>query len=135
MLGEKKDKEIKDAVAKDKIEKDPVKPNEVVITEHGGILCYDVLSGRYFKSDVEKLKRAANDVSRKLLNENYISLNEFYYEIGLDNIGIGNDLGWNVDSGNLVELQFSSQLTEDGTPCIVVGYANPPYYGYQWEHA
>ena len=29
-----------------------------IITEKGNTLCYDVISGRYFKSDIEKLKRA-----------------------------------------------------------------------------
>ena len=29
----------------------------------------------------------------------YISLNDFYYEIGLDNIKLGDELGWNIDDG------------------------------------
>ena len=135
LFGEKKDQAVKDAVAKDRIEKDPVKTNEIIITEHGGTLCYDAVSGRYFRSDMEKLKKAGNELNRKLLTENYVSLNEFYYEIGLDDIGIGNDIGWNIDKGELVELQFSSQLSSDGTPCLVLGFSVVPHYDYTWEHA
>ncbi|MFR8351429.1 MAG: DUF6353 family protein [Blautia obeum] len=45
---------MKDAVAKDKVEKNPVVTREVIITEKGNTLCYDAISGRYFKSDIEK---------------------------------------------------------------------------------
>ena len=64
---------------------------------------------------------ASNRLSRAMLEEIYVTLNEFYYEIGLDSIGVGEDLGWNIDDG-LIELSFSSQVTADGTPCLVVNY-------------
>lgn len=129
-LGEKKEHAIRDAIAKDRIEKQPVKNSEVIITEKGNTLCYDVISGRYFKSDIDKLKKAENDLNRQMRDENYISLNEFYYEIGLDGIKIGDDLGWNIDRG-YIDLDFSSLLTEDGTPCIVVDYNLAPRYDYR----
>ena len=52
-------------------------------------------------------------------DEMYISLNEFYYAIGLDGIKVGEDLGWNIDTG-YIELDFSSQLAKDDTPCLVI---------------
>ena len=48
-IGEKKEKAVRDAVAKDKIEKNPVTKKEVIITEKGNTLCYDTISGRYFR--------------------------------------------------------------------------------------
>lgn len=62
-IGEKKEQAVQDAVAKERISKSPVTNQEVIITEKGNTLCYDVISGRYFKSDIEKLKRAANDLT------------------------------------------------------------------------
>ena len=53
MFGEKKHETVKDAVAKDKIEKNPVVTREVIITEKGNTLCYDAISGRYFKGDIQ----------------------------------------------------------------------------------
>lgn len=129
-VGEKKEKAIRDEVAKEKIERNPVSGHEVIITEKGPTLCYDGVFGRYFKSDIDTLKRAMNEMNRQMVcGDMYVSLNEFYDEIGLSHIEIGDRLGWNVDDGT-IELEFSSQLAEDGTPCLVVGYNVSPKYGY-----
>lgn len=128
-IGEKKEQTVRDAIAKDKIEKNPVNNREVIITDKGNTLCYDAISGRYFKSDIERIKRAVNDINKNLLDDMYVSLNDFYYEIGLDNTKIGDSLGWNVEKG-LIELNFSSQLASDGTPCLVIDYQLAPYYDY-----
>lgn len=127
LFGQKKEQEVKDAIAKDKIDRQPVKTSEVIFTGCGDTLCYDVLSGRYFKSDIEKLRQAENALNAQMLNEMYVSLNEWYYAIGLSEIRLGDALGWDVHKG-LLHLTFSSQLTEEGTPCMVVGYQEPPYY-------
>lgn len=129
-IGEKKEQSIRDAVAKDKVDKNPVSNREVIITEKGNTLCYDAVSGRYFKSDIEKLRKIENELNRQLRDEMYISLNDFYYEIGLNSISIGDDIGWNINSG-YISLQFSSQLAEDGTPCLVLGYLVEPRYDYR----
>lgn len=128
-IGEKKEKEVRNAIAKDKIEKNPVSSNEVILTKKGDTLCYDALSGRYFKSDIEKLKRCMNEINRQILNDGSASLNDFYYEIGLDSIKIGDDLGWDTRQG-LVDIDFSSQLASDGTPCLVLDFSIAPVYDY-----
>lgn len=129
-IGEKKEQAIQDAVAKDRIEKNPVSTNEVIITEKGDTLCLDYPSGRYFKSDREKINKAVNELNRRMRDEMYISLNEFYYEIGLSGIGIGEELGWNIDQG-YIEPSFSCQLAEDGTPCLVISYLVGPRYDFR----
>ncbi len=130
MFGGKKNEAVKDAVAKDKVEKNPVVTREVIITEKGNTLCYDAISGRYFKSDIEKIKKAECELNRQMLDDMYVSLNDFYYEIGLDNVKLGDELGWNVDSG-YIDLSFSSQLASDGTPCLVIDYSVAPRYDYR----
>lgn len=128
-IGEKKEQAVQDSVAKDAIRKNPISNNEVVVTKRGDTLCYDVLSGRYFKSDIEKLRQAANNVNRQLRCDSYVSLNEFYDEIGLNHIKLGDELGWDIDRG-YVDLNFSAQLAEDGTPCMVIDYRVAPMYEY-----
>lgn len=128
-IGEKKEASIRDDIVKERIEKDPVKNHEVIITEKGNTLCYDTISGRYFRSDIEKIRKAVNELNRRMISENYISLNEFYYEIGLRCTESGNQLGWNLDNG-LIEPHFSSQLTEDGEPCLAISYLVEPRYDY-----
>ena len=130
-IGEKKEQTVRDAIAKDRIDKNPVSSREVIITEKGNTLCYDAISGRYFKSDIDKLKKAEIELNRRMRDEMYISLNEFYYEIGLNPISIGDDLGWNIDH-SYIELSFSSQLTDDGNPCLVIDYQVTPRYKYNW---
>lgn len=129
-IGERKENSVRDAIAKDRIEQNPVSRQEVIITEKGNTLCFDVISGRYFKSDIDKLRRIVNDLNRQMRDDMYISLNEFYYAIGLDGIKIGDDLGWNIDTG-YIDLDFRSQLTEDGTPCLVIDYHLAPRYEFR----
>ena len=129
-IGEKKEQEIRDAVAKDKIQRDPVVNKEVIITGRGETLCYDTITSRYFKCDIEKLRRVENELNKRLISEMYISLNEFYYEIGLRSTDIGDDLGWNLADG-FINLEFSSQLAEDETPCLVIGYRVAPRYDFR----
>lgn len=128
-LGAKKDIAVEDAVAADKMRQNPIEYREIILTEKGNTICYDSISGRYFKSDIETLRKAENAINKLLINDMYVSLNEFYDEIGLDNVGLGDDLGWNIDKGGLA-LIFSSQLTSEGTPCLVIDYRIVPRYHY-----
>lgn len=129
-IGDKKEETIRDAVAKECLERTPVENKEVIITTKGDTLCFDVISGRYFKSDIDKLKKVENELNYQMRSEMYISLNEFYYAIGLDPIKVGDDLGWNINDG-YIDLNFSSQLATDGTPCLVIDYAYGPRYDYR----
>lgn len=128
-IGERKEKKIREEVAKDKLEKNPVTRQEIIITERGNTLCLDTLSKRYFKSDLNAIKKAENELNKELLHNMYISLNEFYDKLGLSHTSIGDDLGWNCDNG-LVELDLSSLIAEDGTPCLVISYSVAPRYDY-----
>jgi hypothetical protein len=127
VVGPKKEQAIRDAVAKEQLVKNPIGKNEVVCTGKGEVLCYDPLSGRYFKSSADQLKKAENNLNRQMRDELHITLNEFYYEIGLSDIDVGSNLGWDIDKG-YIDLDFSSQLDENGTPCLVVGHHRPPVY-------
>lgn len=128
-IGEKKEQVVRDVAAKKKIERDPVTSSEVVVTERGTTLCYDAVFGRYFRSDIDMIKRAVNELNRSIVSSMYASLNEFYDEIGLPPIDIGDKLGWNIDDGQ-IEVDFSSQLAADGTPCLVIQFSVAPDYGY-----
>lgn len=130
-IGEKKEQSVREKIQKDHIEKNPVKNNEIVVTGIGTTRCYDHLSGRYFVSDIERIKKSVNELNRRMLTDmgGYVSLNEFYDELGLDHIGVGDDLGWNVSSG-LIDIDFGSHLCPDGVPCIAIDYRIAPKYDY-----
>ena len=131
-FGANKDIKLRDEICADHVTADPPNPGKVILTGYGNTLCYDVISGRYFKSDIERLKKATNELNHRMLEDGYVSLNDFYYEIRLENISIGEDLGWAAADG-LIDLWFGSKLTEDGTPCLIFDFRDKmaPRYDYQ----
>lgn len=129
VVGKKKEQEIRDAVAQEKIIKNPISAKEIITTGKGDTLFFEPLSGRYFISDIEDIRRAVNELNREMLKDMCISLNEFYYALHLHETQMGESVGWNIEKG-LVELDFSSQLTEEMRPCVVIGHHNPPFYGF-----
>lgn len=128
-LGPKKTRALKDDISKDRIEKNPHSTAEVTVTPIGESLCYDALGGRYFTSDIEKIRQACNVLSRNLMTDMFIPLNEVYSELGLKGTLAGDHIGWHIDDG-LIEPDFSSQLTDGGAPCLVMDFEVPPRYGY-----
>ena len=132
VLGEEKEKEIRTAIAEDRIDKDMHAGsyeylNHVVMMGNNDDLCYDVLSGRYFNSNIDKIKKAMNDMNYRLLNDNILSLNEFYNEIGLQSTDIGYEKGWNISDG-MIDISFSSIISDNDQPCIVMHFENEPKY-------
>ncbi len=129
-IGEKKEKTVREKVSEERVEQNPIAKNEVIITEKGETLFMEPLSKRYFKSDIELIRRAENRLNKEILTDisGYVSLNEFYDEIGLDRTDLGDDLGWNID--HTIELDFDLIRTEDDKALWVIYYTNPPKYKY-----
>lgn len=128
-IGEKKEKDVQDAIAKERIKNNPVSKNEVIITGKGKTLCYESFAGRYFESDIDKIKQGLNEANKELISQSYLSLNDLYYFLGIENSELGYFVGWRLDSG-LIDIDFSSQLSEDGEPCLVINYPHRPKYDF-----
>lgn len=126
-VGNKKEDLIHTSVVQEKLDAHPVNDSEVIITDTGTTLCYDVLSGRYFQSDKSKIDRAINELNRMIVSDDYASLNDFYDLLGIDQTGIGSMLGWNTKD-RYVEARFSSHLTSDGRPCLAISFNTAPRY-------
>lgn len=129
-IGEKKEEEIRDKVAKDELLRNPVRNAEVIITGQGETLCFDPISCRYFKADLQQLRRIEAKLNKELYSSMYVSLNDFYSAIGLRPSQMGDDLGWNIDDGT-IEFDFSAQLAEDDTPCLVINFFVKPRADYR----
>ena len=128
-IGERKEKEIHDKLAQDRVDDNKLSNSQIFVSGKDNTLCMDTISGRYFKSGIETIKQVVNKLNRRLVYENYISLNEFYYELGLDGTKNGDLIGWNLNSG-LIEPMFSTCLTDDDQPCIVIDFMVCPKYDY-----
>lgn len=129
-IGEKKEQTVRDKVNQEQLDKHPVTNNEVIITGKGNTLFFDYTSKRYFKSDIEKLRKIENQLNKQMLHDicGNISLNEFYDEIGLERVQYGDDLGWNTDE--LIDIAIGPGVTEDEEPCLVLSHHNAPRYNY-----
>jgi Family of unknown function (DUF6353) len=118
-IGRNKEQTIRDQIAQDSVLKIP-KSTEVIITGKGDILCCELYTRRYFRSDMESLRKAQNDINARIVNEFYVVLDEFYDIIKLTYTSQSSRLGW--DSDKLMELTFSTVLSETGEPCLAFDY-------------
>ena len=127
-IGEKKEKDIQDKVNLKQIEKEPVEPQDIINTGRGNTLCLDPLSGRYFRSDLEVIRRAENHVNKEMIHGLYgtANINDFYDEIGLERTDIGDMLGWNTE--RLMNLHITPGMTSWEEPCAVIGHYTRPDY-------
>lgn len=130
VLGEERTHDIYEAQAKEEVAENPVTKANVINTGLGDSLIRDSWSGRYFTSDIEKVRRAVNDLNRDIINEMWATVNDWYYYLGIPSIEAGAQMGWNVD--HLLEVDFSTEITDDGRPCLVIEYVRTPilYNGY-----
>lgn len=126
-IGRGKELRIRDEIAASRIKENPASSSEVLVTGKGECLCYDGQTGRYFKSSVETIRQAVNNLNERLLREDYVTLNEAFFELGLASIKTGDQLGWHIDKG-LIEVEFSTQLSDENEPCLVLDYKLVPKY-------
>lgn len=129
VIGEEREKEIHAKIAEDRRCKEPENQGNVILTGKGDVLCYDMYSGRYFKSEMDEINAILNELNYKLMQDNLLALNDFYDALGLQPIITGYDHGWNVDDG-LIKIYFTSTLADNGIPCLALHFDNLPRYGY-----
>lgn len=117
-IGPHKEQVIRDDIARDTVAQKG--PTEIILAGSGEVMCCEFHTRRYFMSDMETLRRAQNKVNAQINSELYVSIDEFYDLIGLQSTAHSNSLGWNSD--RLMELEFSTVLSQDGRPCLAFDY-------------
>lgn len=127
-IGESKETDIRDSMVEARMSKNPVNSREIILAGTGEVLCYDTLSGRYFQSSIEEIKKAENEANYKIVNYMHCSLSEFYDMIGLPATGFSDTMGFNLD--NRCNIRFSTQLSSDGRPAVAIDYLDLPVAGY-----
>lgn len=135
IVGEKKARQINDKAVSDKLRSDDLDdPNLVIDTGFGNTLCVDGLSGRAFYSDMETIRKAINDLNAQLISCGALTLNEYWYALGLREIkaDYATLLGWRYDSpygyGRQIEATFTSDLTPKGNPYLIVDVKTAPKF-------
>ena len=125
-VGERKESDVRADIARDRMAVDPPNPSEVIITGKGETWFRESITHRYFKSDIEKVRKVENDLNREMLNSNTISVNDVLYALGLpsDHKVLG-DLGWDIDK-HPIEFIFIPVMTEEVGVCIELDYRFAP---------
>lgn len=132
-IGEKKEQTVRDKVAQEQVIKNPIERHNIIETGRGSTLFLDPLSNRYFKSDIEFIRRVENKLNKKMLQSicGSTSMNDFYIELGLEPVddSVGYALGWNSDYQIDLDIR-PAWANDETTSCLVIGHYNPPKYGY-----
>lgn len=113
---------IQDEIAQRKVNANPPDDSKVVVVGEGKTLCCELHTGRYFMSSMEAIRQVENSINWKLNHENYTSLDDFYYQIGLPATSMSGHHGWEIDKG-LLHITYTSVLTPDGRPCLAFEYS------------
>lgn len=127
-IGERQDTKIRDEIAQERVNQNPVNSHEVIIAGSGEVLCYDMITGRYFQSTVEEIKRAENKINHTLNNFMAASASEFYDQLGLPSTTYTDTVGWNANEH--VEVTFSTVMSTDQRPCIAIDFVKAPFPDY-----
>lgn len=125
-LGERKEAEARAELAQDRVTK--AGESTLVIEASTDVLCFEEFTGRYFVSNVEKIRKGMNTVNYQILNENYASLTDLYKEIGLEPTKHSDEVGWK--DNRMVDIRFSSVLSPDNKPCLSIDYSIEPVREY-----
>lgn len=121
-LGKKKDEALRASIAQDKVDKTVQKngvPTAIIAT--GSALAFEEHTGRLFECDMEKLRKLEIKLNHMILSQRWVTLDDFYHEVGLRPTTTSCDWGWDQSSGPL-EFVYSGVLIDD-KPLISLGYS------------
>jgi Family of unknown function (DUF6353) len=122
-LGKGKEETAREEIVQDHVSAN-TESNSVTILTDGDVLCYDMLTDRYFTSSAEKIMRAENKITADIYHHEYASLSSFYDDVGLKATSFTDEMGWN--SNNPIEVHLTSAMTKDKRPCLAIEFTNHP---------
>lgn len=127
LYGEEGDAQVRAEIAKDHIDEADI-PEE----DDGKLLFFDDYSSRYFRSTMEQVQKAEYRLNRTLFMYDYVSLNEFYKDLGLEPIEAGWVTGWTRDVNQerhwqeWVDFIHEKVTMDDGLECYILKMHGEP---------
>lgn len=127
MVGDEKAAEIKREIEEDHIEEDKVWPVEENMVEYAGgpYLFWDAMSRRWFSTSESEIRKAAlrcnERMAKKGVGEVYITLNDFYDELHVARIPLGDLVAWggNTLADELEPSLYETVRTSEGSATIL----------------
>lgn len=96
-----------------------------IVVDDERVLFYDIFSGRYFRGDsIESVRKVVNDLNDQMFSEDFASVNDFYYGVGLDRMEYGSEWGWNIGDGP-IGVEFDAFIRNE-RPVVSVSFATRP---------
>lgn len=129
-LGKKKSAEVDEAIAQDIVNR---AGDHTVTIREGDVLCIDALSNQVFSSNMEKMRKAENNINARINHGEQCAVTDLYAELegsGLTANKLSDAFGWNEES--MCEMKFTSKLGEAGEPYLVMDFSILPVPTY-WK--
>ena len=95
-------------------------------------LFYDFYSGRYFNSTMEKVLAAEFALDRQIILGECAYLNDFYQELGIPFIDVGDEVGWSrgrmcdMYCQEWVDFNHQDVIQDDGLECCIITFMQDP---------
>lgn len=125
VVGYKKYDEISANAAQKKIDKTTDEDNIYYINEKTeGFKVIDDVTGRVYVVDREQLTFAEGYLNKHLYSWNWVSINDFYDYLKLPQVGIGEDIGWSSEDGDINILDGLGSGMREGIPIGVLHILN-----------
>jgi len=120
IVGHKKAQDITDELIQDKVLKNPPNDSNTYIPDMGNVpdlsLWYDTTTDRYFYSNIDYIRKAELDAQRMLERNGFVSINDIYGMLGIKEVPLGDDMGWQSDMNSEVILNTGAVLNQKGDP-------------------
>lgn len=123
-FGDNKERDVRTEVAKQRMKDDPASKSNIIVTGGGEVMCYDMMTGRYFFSEMETIRKAMNDINQEIMNAGYASVTDFCHLIGLAGTTMTDEMGWNHDK--TLDIKFDTVISDDGRPALSIYYEVSP---------
>lgn len=133
LYGEGSNKEVEHEIVKDKYDESDLSIDD----EDGKELFYDAFSERYFRSTMADVLAAEYEINHILAQDCGVYLNEFYDQLGLDEVDYGNYLGWSTFElvetywYCWVEFEHEKVTMDDGLECTIIHMLKEPTFGFE----
>ena len=126
VYGEEGEKKVQEEICKKHYDEHVKKP------EGEEILFYDMLSSRYFNSTLENVQFAITELNRRLVLQDYVTLDEFYELLGLGKMAFSKSVGWctwaESDYGyRWIDVELDKVVMDDGLECYILRYPFEPH--------
>ena len=130
IFGEEAGTQVRAGITKEKYAEQYAE-NPIVPLE-GKRLYYDFFSDRYFEATPYDVQRAAYELNRSLMLEDFVYLDDWYRMLGLEPFEPGNTFGWTT-CGNMdaywqtwIDFHYETVDVDEGLECTIISFVQEP---------